>query len=65
MREEIPISTDSPAVDTEAQANTIFAEVNQMIFDALQTINIRTGDSELEVRSSHQGVVLSTNQNSG
>lgn len=64
MNEEIPTSTDSQDADPEGQANEIFSEVNQKIYDALQSINIRTGDSELEVRSSHQGVVLSTNQTS-
>lgn len=61
MNEEIPTSTDA-LTDPREQANFIFNEVNLLIASALRSVNIITGDDNLDVKATYPVITLSTSR---
>ena len=59
MNEEIPTSTDV-LTDPREQANFIFNEVNLLIASALRSVDIVSGDVNLDVKATYPCITLST-----
>ena len=61
MNEETPTSSEG-LTDPREQANFIFNEVNQLIASALRSVNIITGDDNLDVKATYPVITLSTSR---